>query len=188
MGSHLSHHHPASAVPSESADSYRQKATHQAELRNDCYRRSQRAFQTGDKALAKELSTEGKLHAAEMDKYNELAASTAFAQCNPRNKGSSTSLSQLDLHGLFVKEALAKLEIHVRECRKAGVKTTTVITGRGSHSKDGIAKIKPAVEEFLKRERIKAIEDARNPGSVTLELDVPEGAAVGWFHSHCLIQ
>ncbi|KAJ3150296.1 hypothetical protein HDU86_006687 [Geranomyces michiganensis] len=200
MGSHISHHSsssssslPASSSasattttneqPTESAEHYRALADKAAAARNDCYDRSRAAFSANRKAEAKELSTQGKAHAAEMSRYNALAAKAAHGSRN-----AAGSMSEIDLHGLFVKEALEALDTHVAKCRAAGVTRTRVITGKGNHSKDGMAKIRPAVEEWCVRNHVRAVEDPRNAGAVDLELALAHGEQPGWFSRHCIVQ
>ncbi|KAJ3181994.1 hypothetical protein HDU87_000332 [Geranomyces variabilis] len=201
MGSHLSHHTTAASSststttttteqPTESADHYRALADKAAAARNDCYERSRAAFSANRKADAKQLSTEGKAHAAEMARCNALAAKAAQNAHNNNNGSSfsSSSTRQIDLHGLFVKEALEALNAHVAKCRSEGVTHTKVITGQGLHSKDGMAKIKPAAEEWCVKNRVRATEDPRNAGVVNLELALAHGEHAGWFSRHCTIQ
>ncbi|KAJ3148423.1 hypothetical protein HDU89_004754 [Geranomyces variabilis] len=202
MGSHLSHHtssspsaRTTSEQPTESADHFRALADKAAAARNDCYDRSRAAYSANRKADAKQLSTDGKAHAAEMARYNALAAKAAQNAHNNTNHsgggghgGSSSATSQIDLHGLFVKEALEALDTHVAKCRSEGVTRTKVITGQGLHSKDGMAKIKPAVEAWSVKNRVRAVEDPRNAGVVNLELALAHGEHAGWFSRHCIVQ
>ncbi|KAI5854204.1 Smr protein/MutS2 C-terminal [Tricharina praecox] len=55
----------------------------------------------------------------------------------------------VDLHGLYVAEAIARVKRHLERCAEAGVDRTTIITGRGLHSQGGVARIKPEVEKWL---------------------------------------
>jgi DNA-nicking Smr family endonuclease len=95
-----------------------------------------------------------------MREYNQKAASYIFKS---KNASYPTDLSIIDLHGLFVNEALAKTAEHILVCRKRGVLQTSIITGKGLRSREGQAKIKPAVETFLSRESGLAVRvDPRN--------------------------
>lgn len=111
-----------------------------------------------------------------MREYNERAAHHIFKSKNPSYP---SDLSQIDLHGLFVNEALVRTAGHVNACRKKRIARTTIITGKGNRSRDGEAKIKPAVEIFLSRESGIATQvDRRNEGCLLLEFDVEEDK--GW--------
>jgi DNA-nicking Smr family endonuclease len=111
-----------------------------------------------------------------METYNKRAADIIFASHNP---AAERSLAQVDLHGLYVQEALSRVESHIAACRNAGIKSTVVVTGRGNRSRDGLAKIKPAVETFLKKENLRAELGIPNEGCVTVWLDVKE-EETGW--------
>jgi hypothetical protein len=83
------------------------------------------------------------------------------------------------LHGLLVKEAVTRVETHVKLCKNAGMERTVVITGRGSHSMGGLAKIKPAVEMLCVREGLQVLPNEPNEGCMTIFIGVSEGN-VGW--------
>ncbi|KAJ3284305.1 hypothetical protein HK104_010014 [Borealophlyctis nickersoniae] len=177
MGSSHSSHH---ADP----DTLRAKASEEAKLRNACFEQSRAAYAAGRKAEAKTLSDKGKQHDANMKQLNQQAADAAFAAANG---GPDRPPEEVDLHGLHVQEAMEVVEQHIRKCRKAGLKRAVVITGKGNRSVDGVAKIKPAVEELCVRESIRAEPDPHNPGRIILDLDVPK-SAVGWFmDSKCIV-
>ncbi|TDL15768.1 DUF1771-domain-containing protein [Rickenella mellea] len=187
MGNFLSNIHssyPAGDV--DDAQKWRDKASDEAKRKSDAFQRSQEAWRAGRKADAKALSNEGKQHAASMVQYNERAAAEIFAHYNPPPYGQTAAyLEQVDLHGLYVEEALKYAEKHILACRKVHRTTTVLITGRGNRSKDGLARIKPAIEAFLKKENLRAIADVPNQGCVTVEIDVPNNKA-GWADS-CFI-
>ena len=88
------------------------------------------------------------------ESYEERAASEIFNHHNPNYSFCKDSLktNTLDLHGLRVREAEKYVREHIEAFKGlgAGVRNTTIITGRGNRSKDGIPKIKPAVLSFLK--------------------------------------
>ncbi len=62
---------------------------------------------------------------------NRLFIEEAYKHFNKRYHG---SLSIVDLHGLFVKEALVVVEQHLLEAKAAGMKHVTIITGNTSSS------------------------------------------------------
>lgn len=57
----------------------------------------------------------------------------------------------LDLHGLYVKEAIERTEGAVREAQARGDAEIRVIVGKGIHSQGHVAKLKPAVEDLMRR-------------------------------------
>ncbi|KAJ3277403.1 hypothetical protein HK104_003325 [Borealophlyctis nickersoniae] len=175
MGS--SHSSDHSSWSHADPDTLRAKASEEAKLRNACFEQSRAAYAAGRKAEAKTLSDKGKQHDANMKQLNQQAADAAFAAANG---GPDRPPEEVDLHGLHVQEAMEVVETHIRKCRKAGLKRAVVITGKGNRSVDGVARIKPAVEELCVRESIRAEPDPHNPGRIILHLDVPK-SAVGWF-------
>lgn len=60
-------------------------------------------------------------------------------------------VATVDVHGLLVKEAIKIVEKKLGEVMKRGDESLRVIVGKGKHSKDGKAKLRPAIlEHFLK--------------------------------------
>ena len=59
--------------------------------------------------------------------------------------------STLDVHGLRKKEAIICVERKLRELQLAGKQRLKVIVGKGKHSKQGIAVLKPAVLESMQK-------------------------------------
>jgi DNA-nicking Smr family endonuclease len=57
----------------------------------------------------------------------------------------------IDLHGLFVKEAIEQVDKAIAEGQRSGAEELRVITGKGLHSARGQAKIKPAVEDLMRK-------------------------------------
>lgn len=127
-----------------------------------------------------QLNLEAKEHYREMEHYNSKAEQAIFAHYN--NAANTAQLQQVDLHGLFVSEALVRARAHLEACRKARVSRTTFITGRGNRSIDGVAKIKAAVQDWLKEEQGVTVDESeteKNPGIVVAVIEVdstpPEG-------------
>jgi DNA-nicking Smr family endonuclease len=75
------------------------------------------AYERGDGAEAKELSNEGKRHAAQMDEYNRQASEFIFRENNATGRVADDTI---DLHGQFVEEAETIFEARVREARARG--------------------------------------------------------------------
>ncbi|CCO29440.1 Smr domain-containing protein C11H11,03c [Rhizoctonia solani AG-1 IB] len=105
---------------------------------------SQDAYQSGDGAKAKELSNEGKRHKAEMERLNKEASDWIFEQVNL-----DSAPDELDLHGLYVKEAIERTEAAVEAAQTRGDQQIRIIVGKGLHSQGRVAKLKPAIEELM---------------------------------------
>eukprot|EP00026_Physarum_polycephalum_P015753 Phypoly_transcript_16511.p1 GENE.Phypoly_transcript_16511~~Phypoly_transcript_16511.p1 ORF type:complete len:200 (+),score=51.61 Phypoly_transcript_16511:156-755(+) len=161
-------------VIDEDPEILRSKAAKEAELRNACFAAATKAYKKGNKKEAAELSSQGKKHDAKVKSYNRNACELIFAANNKKYKG---TLHMVDLHGLHVKEALKKAEEHLVAAKNAKLKQTHIITGKGNNSPNQIAKIKPAIEQFLTQQSMKA---TLLDGSILVDLDVPKEEA-GWF-------
>ncbi|KAL7274796.1 hypothetical protein RUND412_002295 [Rhizina undulata] len=94
------------------------------------------------------------------------------------DEAAKKGLVRLDLHRLFVREAIVRVETHLELCRKHGVRRTTIITGKGLHSIDGIAKIKPKVVEMLSQRGVRIVVDEgkENSGFLVVEFLAVEKA------------
>ncbi|KAJ3056660.1 hypothetical protein HK097_005336 [Rhizophlyctis rosea] len=166
---------PSSATP---GSSLRSQALTLAEQRNSLFSQSRAAYSSGKKADAKQLSDKAKALDAQLKDLNAKAAAEIFHHHNHNR-----DLSEVDLHGLFVEEALHYVQLHIQKCKSKGVKRTTLITGKGTNSVNGIAKIKPAVEELMQKERIRMETDPKNSGVIILELDSDHPGFGGWLGS-----
>ncbi|KAI5780933.1 hypothetical protein EDC01DRAFT_620111 [Geopyxis carbonaria] len=172
-------------------------------------RDSQAAWRANRKAEAAILSAESKRAAALRDALHLQAEEEIFQFFNPDYPSAATAgggglwgwmlgawggmgadgevkdgLRRCDLHGLLVKEAVGRVEAHLRTCRERGVERTLIITGRGLHSDGGVAKVKPEVETWLRGQRVSVqwVDGGGAADVVLLEAQQePEGwAAWGW--------
>lgn len=145
----------------EEAQKLRDQAGAEAKLRGECFEKSKKEFETGDKGKAKELSEEGKKHGALMEEFNKKAADAFFAA---NNKGRDDF--SIDLHGLYVEEAVDRVKQRFAKIGRKG--TLVIIWGAGNHSEGGVRKIKPAVLEILKEEKVEFDDDTPNHGCCTV--------------------
>ncbi|CAE6344401.1 unnamed protein product [Rhizoctonia solani] len=150
---------------------WREKARVAARNRSQQLDKASVAWKAGQKSTAKTLSERGKHFGSQVERYNERAAKEIFLSLNATYySGTKESLEKIDLHGLFVNEALVYTQNHLDMCRQAGVTQTSIITGRGNNSKDGVAKIKPAVEGLLVREGLGDRFEWLNEGCIGVSL------------------
>lgn len=131
-----------------------------------CFQRSREAYQSGNGALAKELSDQGKAHQKEMARLHWEAGEWIF---NENNKHRIPG--EVDLHGLYVKEAVMYVDRTIKEARQRGDRRVHFIVGKGLHSADGTAKLKPAIEEYVQKQQLVAETDPRNYGVLVVILD-----------------
>ena len=64
-----------------------------------------------------------------MKKYNRQAAELVFQE-----KNADRPADEIDLHGLFVKEATEKVDEALKRCQHNGQDHLTIIVGKGLHS------------------------------------------------------
>lgn len=126
---------------------------------------SHRAYESGDGAGAKNLSNEGKRHKAEMERLNQEASNWIHQQVNL-----DSAPDELDLHGLYVKEAIAKTESAVQAAQNRGDSQIRIIVGKGLHSQGQAAKLKPAIEELMVKYQLNAHIDPQNAGVLVVQL------------------
>lgn len=103
------------------------------------------AYENGDGAGAKQLSNEGKAHAAKMEQYNKQASEYIFRANNSTDKVPDDTI---DLHGQFVEEAEDILEARIRDAQARNQTHLHVIVGKGNHSVGHVQKLKPRVEHL----------------------------------------
>ncbi|KAK9451391.1 uncharacterized protein V1518DRAFT_408432 [Limtongia smithiae] len=131
--------------------------------RSRCYDDAHEAYQRGDGAEAKRLSELGKKHDAEMDDYNAQAAAFVF-----RANNADSDADEIDLHGLYVNEAEEYLRQRIQACKARNEDHLEVIVGKGNHSVNGVAKLKPAVERLCQENNFQYAVDEHNLGVVII--------------------
>jgi DNA-nicking Smr family endonuclease len=157
----------------QTPEDLRSRASFHAEKRNSYFAESQAAYRCGNRAVAKDLSEKGKAEQLLMEKYNDAAAMLYFERNNKFKPE-----DEIDLHGLFVKEAVIIVEKKIKQARLEKRKSLVFIVGVGNHSADGIVKLKPAIEKLITDYRLVCIPDKPNRGCLYVEIDSPN---YGWF-------
>jgi DNA-nicking Smr family endonuclease len=110
-----------------------------------CFDDSHKAYSSGDGGRAKQLSNEGHEHQRKMAQFNQEAADWIF-HANNEDSGPN----EVDLHGLYTEEAITKTEQAIRDYQQRGVPEIRIIVGKGIHSQNHVAHIKPAVEKLMR--------------------------------------
>jgi len=110
------------------------------------------------------------MYKTRMDKFNDLASVQIFQERNP-----DPNSDEIDLHGLFVAEAIAVVEDAIYSAMCRGVTQMRFIVGKGLHSQGGVAKIKPAIEALMQKHRLSAELDPHNSGVLIVKIDSEVG-------------
>lgn len=148
---------------------FRAEANLQRRRQLESFAKAAEAFKQGHKEVASFYAQQGHLHGQRMREANHRAAVQIFERVN------SSLLPQniLDLHGLHVEEALEHLrdvlEKKTTDCERGLCRPQlSVITGRGNHSQGGVARIRPAVLDYLTNKHYRFTEP--KPGLVLVSL------------------
>ena len=147
----LSHQHPPGHVPPASeridyealrGEEFKHRRAARA-LRDE----AEAAFRCGDKAASIQLMAAKRAADERARAAGERASATTFSRVNAVTR----SHIAVDLHGQHVPDALAVVHKYVEMAVNIfpGCMELTIITGRGAHSPDGVAKLQPAVCDFL---------------------------------------
>lgn len=149
---------------------FRAEANLQRKRQLESFAKAAEAYKQGHKEVASFYAQQGHLHGQRMREANHRAAVQIFERVN----SSLLPNNILDLHGLHVEEALEHLE-HVLEQKTTECEgglcrpQLSVITGRGNHSQGGVARIRPAVLDYLTNKQYRFTEP--KPGLVLVSLN-----------------
>lgn len=150
---------------SKAASRMQDEAADFREARNHAFGKATAAYRRGksDKLMTAVAS----YYAEEGHNYNSLAKK-AQSDAADLIAASQCSQNSIDLHGLSVQDAVRIAREYVtnwwhelgeRSCSGSNLRGSTnfpssyhIITGTGSHSKDGISKLGPAVSKMLRRD------------------------------------
>ncbi|KJA19964.1 hypothetical protein HYPSUDRAFT_167771 [Hypholoma sublateritium FD-334 SS-4] len=154
--------------------SLRAQANEHGDEMAKAFRESHEAYENGDRALAKELSNKGKDHQRKMEQLNKQASDYIFVE---NNKDSAPD--EIDLHGLYVKEAISRVEQAIQSANLAGETQLNLIVGKGLHSTGGVAKIKPAIADLIQKYNLTAQIDPNNSGVLIVLLQSSGQRGIG---------
>lgn len=133
---------------SQSYHDLREEAQELARKRNELYKRANQAFENGQGAYAHELVQRSKELNSLMREAHQSAMVATFNSLNPEFL--NPLWKSIDLHGLHVDEALRVVKMAIHAKKRQGHRVLYIITGAGKHSDHSRARLKPAVENFLR--------------------------------------
>ncbi|KFD69144.1 hypothetical protein M514_02977, partial [Trichuris suis] len=146
----------------ENAPTYvalRAEAFHHKSEREYNFKKAQDAYRMGMKSAAYHYAQQGHLHDRKCKDANRLAANAILEY-----RRSLHPPTTVDLHGLYVPEALAAVSELLSNA--GSNQTLKLITGKGSHSNDG-PKIRPAVVKYLRQKKLEFSEST--PGVIVVK-------------------
>lgn len=150
-------------------DSQYKKLRADADRESSKYRelsgQAKRAYESGRKEEASSLSKEAAVHQRKADEFNGEAAQFVF-----RANNADSGPDEIDLHGLFVREALSALDYRISAGIRQNENHLNVIVGKGLHSENHIAKLKPAVEQFCQQRNLQWEVQHGNAGVLVVRL------------------
>jgi len=82
--------------------------------------------------------------------YSPLSLSHGI-EANGTENNKHSPPGTIDLHGLYVKEAIERTEAAIANAQRQGTDELRVIVGKGIHSQGHVAKIKPAVQGLMQK-------------------------------------
>jgi len=129
-----------------------------------CFEETQVALLLGQPALAQLFWSNALMYKSRMDKFNMLASIQIFQERNP-----DPNSDEIDLHGLFVAEAIAVVEDAIFSAICRSVLQMRFIVGKGLHSK-GCPKLRPAIERLVEKKHFDSAYDPHNSGALVVSL------------------
>ncbi|KAK0184058.1 hypothetical protein F5146DRAFT_1006865 [Armillaria mellea] len=132
--------------PNDHYDGLRARAKKEGDEMARCFKESREVYSRGDRAAAKVLH---------------------FSVENNRDR----TPGEIDLHGLYVKEAIAYTDTALKEAKLRGDSEIRLIVGKGSHSEGGEAILRPAIKGLMHKYQLVAEFDPSNSGVLIVKLN-----------------
>lgn len=143
----------------------RNRARHAGDEMKRCARESQAAYQAGEHLRAAQLSEQKQAFCREMETLHLEASEWIYKENNLDN-----GPGEVDLHGQFVEESFLYVDRAIDSARARGEITVRFIVGQGTHSDDGVPKLRRAVQEYLQEKQIDVRRDPNNAGVLIVQL------------------
>jgi len=150
----------------EDAYKLREQARRSGDEMSEAYSRAMIAQKKGMRGAAQEHRRRANAHKSSMEELDKRAAKIIFRENNKSRKEGT-----VDLHGLYVSEAVQFAKDQVQAAKSRGSEVVRFIVGKGLHAEDGVAKIRPALEEQFTKQGLKHSLDPKNAGVLIVRLD-----------------
>ncbi|KAJ7040307.1 hypothetical protein C8F04DRAFT_1083126 [Mycena alexandri] len=143
----------------------RKQAAEEGDLMAKAFTRSQTFRRDGFRLEARKLAKQGREHQQSSETLNKTACDMIFNDINQDREP-----NEVDLHGLFVKEAELKVAEAVLAAEQRGDVEVRFIVGQGIHSSDG-PRLKPALVYYIGQMPGRSVHpDPRNAGVLVVPL------------------
>ncbi|KAF8070222.1 cytoplasmic protein [Lyophyllum atratum] len=144
----------------------RARANEEGDSMAKCFEQSHQAYSRGDGAEAKALSNRGKEHQRKMQDSEQASGRLDFHWYISKD----SKPGEIDLHGLYVKEAILRTDQAIQDAKQRGVSEIHLIA-RACTPKVVHAKIKPAIEELMQKHQLRAELDPQNAGVLIVQIN-----------------
>jgi len=155
---------PTAVAPLSSA-ALRKLAAEAGKRMAEAFSQSKTMHRTGSPTEAQRLAQEGREHQQTMERLNQTASEMIFREKNKDRKS-----NEVDLHGLFVKEAESRVKETILAAKERGYSSIRFIVGQGLHSTNGDAKLKPKLTSYIRELGRLVSLDPRNAGVLVVSL------------------
>ncbi|KAH9083559.1 hypothetical protein EDB83DRAFT_2212617 [Lactarius deliciosus] len=149
------------------AKKLREKARRSGQEMAEAYSQANSAQRIGDCWGAQEYRQQGDAHKSVMEELDERAARIIFRENNKDRKNGE----KIDLHGLFVAEAVGFVNQLLQYGESRGDQVMCFIVGKGLHSDAGRARIRPALEDLCTERGLGHSLDPHNAGVLIVRLN-----------------
>lgn len=158
---------PAVVEDLEFAKKLRENARRRGREMAEAYSQANSAQRMGDCWGAQEYRQQGDAHKSAMEELDERAARIIFRENNKDRKNGG----KIDLHGLFVAEAVGFANQLLQYGESRGEQVMCFIVGKGKHSDAGRARIRPALEDLCAERGLGHSLDPQNAGVLIVRLN-----------------
>ncbi|KAH9176281.1 hypothetical protein EDB89DRAFT_1903111 [Lactarius sanguifluus] len=157
---------PASVENLEFAKKLREQARRKGREMSEARSRAKSARKKGRLGAAHAHKQDAIAHESEMKELDKRAAKIVFRE----NNKDCREGGKIDLHGLYVAEAIQVAKDQLQTARLRGDEVVRFIVGKGLHSDAGEAKIRPALEDLLTKRGLIHSLDPYNAGVLVVQL------------------
>ncbi|KAH9176285.1 hypothetical protein EDB89DRAFT_2240568 [Lactarius sanguifluus] len=158
---------PADVEGLDFAKKLREQARRKGREMSEARSRAKSAQKKGYRGAAQVHRQEAIAHESAMKELDKRAAKIIFRENNKNRKEGG----KIDLHGLYVAEAVQFAKDQVETARSRGDEAVRYIVGKGLHSDAGGAKIRPALEDLFTKRGLTHSLDPKNAGVLVVRMN-----------------